>query len=275
MNGIGSRGQAKRIANWAAALVVAIAATDARAQVKRRATGRSQSEQKARSGRPDAPRSLRSAQSRRYLRTRNNYRHVRVSRRARRSDGRIDIRPVIVRSTRIRPVVLERFENRRREQVGLVLRYFREGDRTRALVSWGLFVDGLVDYGAPIDLDDVMLYITREAVQSDSSAVRLRAARLEHLRLSAASLRNYLSELTEQRERCSRSTRPCPPEVSNILETELIRARADLEIAEIEARTANRQFEATIESSRDYESRFAILYNDMYREVELRVQFSR
>ena len=50
-----------------------------------------------------------------YVPTRRDYGHVQVTRRHRRDDGRLDIRPVIVRSARVAPIVLDRFEDRRRD----------------------------------------------------------------------------------------------------------------------------------------------------------------
>ena len=94
-----------------------------------------------------------------YVRTSRDYGHVRIAHPHRHDNGSIIVRPIIARSARVTPVVLHRLEDRRRNQIQLVIKHFHSGDHASALHLWGSFVAGLVDYHEPIDLDEVMLLI--------------------------------------------------------------------------------------------------------------------
>ncbi len=222
----------------------------------------------------EKPRPRRVRPTRSYVRTRRDFGHVQLTRRDRRADGRLLIRPALVRSMRVRPVLLERFQDRRRDQVRLIIQHFRAGQRARALEVWRTFVDGLVEYQEPIDLDDVMLYIAREGCSQENDTFIFHASKLEFLQESRERLEDYVDLLYEQREACERGMRPCSPTTLRDIETELARTRADLNILEIEERAANDAFERVVESSRDYEARFAAVFDDMYKEVEVRITVS-
>lgn len=208
-----------------------------------------------------------------YVRVRRDYGHVRVTRRHPPAGGTVNVRPIIVRSSRVSPVMLGRFEDRRRDQIRLAIRHFKAGHRERGLEVWGAFVGGLADYHEPIDLDEVMLYVAREGCVHQDDAFLFHAAKLEFLRESEDRLRDYIAQLDEQREACTYGARRCSSESLRNLETEIIRSRADLDILGMELRMANDEFEKTIASSRDYEHRFATVFDDLYREVELRIRF--
>lgn len=209
-----------------------------------------------------------------YVRTRRDFGHVRVIRRDRRADGRLHVRPILVRSAWVRPVVIERFEDRRRDQLRLIVQHFRAGQRARAIEVWRTFVNGLVEYHEPIDLDEVMLYIAREGCAYENDAFAFHASKLEFMRESRERLEDYVDLLYEQREACERGTRPCSPTTLRNIEAELARMRADLEVLEIEEHAANDALERIVESSSDYENRFAAVFDDMYREVEVRITVS-
>lgn len=209
-----------------------------------------------------------------YVQTRRDYGHVQVTRRHRRDDGRLHTRPILVRSARIGSVVLNRFQDRRRDQVRLVIHHFRTGQRARALEVWRTFVDDLVGYHEPIDLDEIMLYVAREGCTYENDVFLFHASKLEFLRESEERLEDYMDRLYDQREACERGTRPCSFTTLRNLENELVHTQSDLEILRIEARAADRAFEEIIESSRDYEHQFATVFEDMYREVEVRITLS-
>ena len=229
---------------------------------------------KARVISPDESRRRRERPRKAFVRTRRDYGHVRVTHHRASADGRLSMRPIIVRSARVTPLVLERFEDRRRDQLRLAIRHFREGQRAEGLRIWGVFVDGLSDYPEPIDLDDIMLYVAREGSFSASGPFLFHAAKLEFLRESERNLEDYVDLLYEQRNMCSRAGYSCSSTMLRDLEYELIRARADLEILDIEARAASDEFESLLESARDAEHRFTAVFEDMYREVELRIRLS-
>ena len=144
----------------------------------------------------------------------------------------------------------------------------------RALEMWGTFVDGLVDYYEPVDLDEIMMYVAREGCLYANDTFLFHATKLEFLRESEEQLEDYMTLLHGQRDACMHGSRRCSSATLHNLEAELIRARADREILGIEARVTSDEFERITESSREYERRFADTYEDMYREVELRIRFS-
>lgn len=209
-----------------------------------------------------------------YVPTRREYGHVRVARRSRHGDQRFNIRPVILRSARVTPVVLDYFDDPRRDQLHLVIRHFKEGHRSRALEVWGGFVDGLADYREPIDLDEVMLFIARESCFHEDNQALFQALKLEFLQDSRELLERYIDQLHEQRTDCTGRISPCSPETLRDLDTELMRARADHKILDLEIRVLSDEFEARMRSLQDYEHRFAAAFDDMYREVEVRIQLS-
>jgi hypothetical protein len=184
------------------------------------------------------------------------------------------VRPVLVRSARVTPVVIRRFEGRRHEQIELTIQLLKEGRRARALEVWGGFVDSLAEYGEPVDIDEVMLYVAREGCPYEHADFLFYAARLAHLQESEEHLRDYIDQLYDQREACMRGGRACSTATVRNLDAEIARARADLETLGLEVRIAGDQLERAIEPSRDYESRFGVVYDDLYREVELRIRFS-
>jgi len=222
-------------------------------------------------GKTRAPRARRGKS---YVRARRDYGHVRVPRRVRRVDGAPSARPVLIRSARVTPAVLRRFEGRRHEQIQLTIRHLREGRRAKALESWGSFIESLVDYGEPIDLDDVMLYVAREGCPYENPEFLFYAGRLAHLQECEERTEDYIDQLHDQRDVCMRGGHTCSTTTLQNLQAEVVRARADLEIFGIETRVAREQLERAIEPARDYESRFGVVYDDLYREVELRIRFS-
>lgn len=78
---------------------------------------------------------------RQYVPTRREYAHVRLTRFPR-VDDHIDHRTIVVRSARVQPYVIERFEPRTRENLNLVIRHFKEGRPTEALPVWTSFCNG-------------------------------------------------------------------------------------------------------------------------------------
>lgn len=206
-----------------------------------------------------------------YQPTRREYSRVQVTRYPRRHDGRLDVRPVMLRSARVRPVVLQRLGDRRREHVDLVIRHLRAGDRARALDTWRIFIDGLVEFNEPVDLDEVMLYVSRESCLREDESLHFYASRLEFLLESYDHLDDYIDQLAAQHEACMRSARPCSPDTLRQLQRELTRARADRDIVAIERRVAEQEYEAGLRASGDYERRFGVTFEDLYREVEVRV----
>jgi len=209
-----------------------------------------------------------------YVPTRRDYGHVRVVQPHRRADGTINIRPIIGRCSKVTPVVLARFEDKRRSQVELVISLFKKGERSKAVEIWGSFVTGLAEYHEPVDLDEVMLYVVREGCARENDAMLFHAARLQFLRDTEEQLEDYVDLLDERRDSCRRSGPACPPTTQRDIETERIRARANLEIVRIEADVQKDIAEGIIATAHDYESRFAAAYEDLYREVDVRVRFS-
>jgi hypothetical protein len=210
----------------------------------------------------------------RFVRTRRDFGHVRVARCHRRDDGHLHIRPILVRSAKVRPVVLDRFEERRREHLRSIIRHFRTGQRQQAVSAWRVFVDGLAEYHEPIDLDEVMLLVAREGCAYDDDAFLFQAAKLEFLRESRERLRDYVELLYEQREACQRGRRSCSPATVRNIEAELLRMRAESDVLTIREQAADAELDAVVRSSPDYEARFATVFEDMYREVEVRIVFS-
>jgi hypothetical protein len=208
-----------------------------------------------------------------YVRTRRDYGHVRLTRRER-HEGRLNVRPIIVKSARVSPVVLQRFEDRRRDQLQLVIQHYREGRRTEGLETWTGFVNGLADYPEPVDLDDVMLYVARESCLHGDGSFIFHAGRVEFLNESAAQWGQYVAQLEEQLDDCRRGRRACSAETRRNLESELTRRKAEWEVFDIQARVADKEFDRVLRESRDYEGRFAATFEDMYHEVEVRIQYS-
>jgi len=186
----------------------------------------------------------------------------------------LHIRPILVRSARVTPIVLERFHDQRRDQLRLVIRYLREGKRVMALDTWRVFVDGLADYPEPVDLDEVMMYVTREGCAHGNGAFEFHAGRLEYLQNMREQVEDYEDSLNEQLDLCQRHIRPCSLDTMRRIETELVRTQAEIETLAMRERVANDEFEAVLESSREYEMQFASTFEDIYHEVELRVTFS-
>ena len=210
-----------------------------------------------------------------YVRTRRDYGHVRVLEPHRHDDGRLNVRPIIVRSARMTPVVLSQLDELHRTEVSVVIRHLREGHRDTAMRSWRSFVQSLSECERPIDLDDVMLYVGRESCLHGSGSLLFHGARLEHLRESADRLEDYLGEIHHQREDCSTGRRTCAADTIRDLDIALVRARADLRILGIEMDVADDEMERIIGTSQEYERRFATTYEDMYREAELVIGWRR
>ncbi len=209
-----------------------------------------------------------------YVRPRKAYGHVRVARHHRRDDGRLDIRPIMARSARVRPVVLNRFEERHRGQVHLMIQHVKDGHRKKALDLWGLFVEGLADYHEPIDLDEIMLLIARDGCHIEDESILFHAAKLDFLRESQERLEAYISLMDDRRDACLRGLRRCTSETIRNIEKELVRAGADRRILDIEERVERDEFDARAGAQQEYERRFAATYEDLYREVEFRIRFS-
>ncbi|UCE61362.1 MAG: hypothetical protein JSU63_06365 [Phycisphaerales bacterium] len=209
-----------------------------------------------------------------YLRTRDRYRHVRIAQHHRRDDGRVYIRPIIQRSVTVLPSVLDRFEGRRRSDITLIIQHLNRGERRRAIELWGRFVEGLVDYRDPIDLDEIVVYIVREGCVLEDETFRFYALKLEFLKETEDRLEDYIYGLYDRREACTRLTRRCPGETVRDIETELARAQGERDVVRAKVRAANDEFEAILRGSRDYERRFHDVFEDLYREVEIRIRIS-
>ncbi|UCC31873.1 MAG: hypothetical protein JSU86_06265 [Phycisphaerales bacterium] len=256
------------------ALFVIPAFADGQPPRKKRVKKEPPKVQKPRAAPSDKSRPRRLRPRKAYVPTRREYGHVRVARRSRHGDQRLNIRPVILRSARVTPVVLDRFEDRRRDQLHLVIRHFKEGHRARALEVWGGFVDGLADYREHIDLDEVMLFVARESCFHEDDRALFHALKLEFLQDSRERLERYIDRLHEQRTDCTGRISFCSPETFRDLDAELTRARADHKILDLEIRVVSDEFEARMQSLQDYEHRFAAAFDGMYREVEVRIQLS-
>ena len=242
---------------------------------KRRVDTRPPSPNKARATEPSERGGDRGRPQKAYVRTQRDYGHVRVAEPRRNDDGRLNVRPIIVRSTRVTPNVLTQFDERHRAQVSVVIRNLREGQRDTAMGSWRSFVQSLSECDRPIDLDEVMLYVGREGCLHQSGALLFHGARLDQFRESADLLRDYLDELQKQREDCASGRSACTVDTVKSLDIALVRARADLRILGIEMDVADDEMEAIIAAEHEYEQRFARTYEDMYREAELVIGWRR
>lgn len=210
----------------------------------------------------------------RYIPTKRVYGHVRVTEYPRRPDGRINVRRVIARSQRVTPVVLERFEDRRRDQLREVIRYYRERDRTRAVEVWARFVGGLSDVSVAVDLDEIMLYIAREGSRQDSGDLAYYGRRLDFLEDWQNMLLDYLDDIHRQRDDCMNPHYRCSERTIQNIERDLVRARSDLDVARTEEHLARDQFDIRLQSAGDYEQQFTAIYEEIYRAVEVRISIS-
>jgi hypothetical protein len=209
-----------------------------------------------------------------YLPTRRVYGHVRVSERPRQPDGRINVRRVIARSQRVTPVVLERFQDRRREEINLVIRCYRDRDHSRALEAWARFIDGLTDYPDPIDLDEVIMYVAREGCRFDNDELAYYGRRLDFLQDWQEMLLDYMEDVDRQRDACMSPGRACSERTIQNIERDLVRARSDLDVARTEEQLARDQFDTRLQSAGDYEERFTAIYEEIYNSVEVRIRVS-
>jgi hypothetical protein len=207
-----------------------------------------------------------------YLKTRREYRHVRVLDRSRRSDERPDRRAVIVRSARVTPRAWARLDDRQQTRIGRIIRDFRADQRSQALQSWSVFLEDLRECEEPVELDDVMLYIARESCLHQDGAVLYYARKLEYLSDAEERLDDFIDQLYDLREDCRRGTRQCRRDAIGRIEDELIKARAERQILSIEARDARADFDATMTSDRHYEANFTAVWDSLYREVEVRIR---
>jgi len=209
-----------------------------------------------------------------YIRTRDTYRHVRLSNRHRREGGRLHIRPAISRSVTVLPSVLDRLEGRRQQQIGLIIQYLIRNDRGQAIELWGRFIHELSDYPEIIDLDDVILYILRESCVVEDETLVFYGMKLEHLSESLDQMEDYIYKLHDLRGACGHRGRRCTPETLRDIETELTRARGDRDVLEAKLRMANDEYDNALRGFSDYERRFEDLFEDMYNEVEIRIRIS-
>lgn len=208
------------------------------------------------------------------VRPQKTYSHVRVLHPHRLPDGRLHSRPLLARSAAVASAVLNQFERRRQDQINRVILDMRNGRREQAIRIWANFVVDLADHPEPVDLDEIMLLIARDSCGDAGNEFRLRAARLEYMQESLDRTAEYLDFLEHQRDRCKRHAGLCPFEMLKNLETQIIRTRADRDVFVVEERLADHRFNELLESSRDYERRFTSTFDDLYREVELRIRIS-
>ena len=206
-----------------------------------------------------------------YLPTRRTYGHVRVSRYPRRPDGHIHAARLIARSQRLTPVVLERFDHRHREEITAIIRFYREHDRGHAIDAWGHFIDGLADHHGSIDLDELMMYIAREAGHHGGEELAYHGRRLHYLQDWQDLLLDYIADLRRQLDECMGADHPCSERTIRNIDHDLARARADLDVARTQEHLARDQFETRLQSAGDYGERFGSVYEEIYRSVEVRI----
>ena len=206
-----------------------------------------------------------------YLPTRRAYGHIRVSERPHRHDGSIQVGRIIARSQRVTPIVLERFEDRRRDEISVIIRYYREHDHAHAIEAWGRFIDGLADHRLAIDLDELMMYIAREGCRHGSDELAYHGRRLHYLQDWQDLLLDYLADVRRQHDECMSPAHECSERTIHSIDRDLARARADLDVARVEEQLARDQFETRLHSAGDYEERFGSIYEEIYRSVEVRI----
>lgn len=206
-----------------------------------------------------------------YLPTGPSYRHIRVVERPLRGKRLADSRTVIVRSTSVQPRCIVSFDDRRQTQVRSVIRLYREGNRAQAVRTWGGFVASLVDYHDPVDLDEIMLYVSRESCFHDDDAVLFHTQKLAFLRDSADRLDYYIHELENRRAGLLNRGRYSTDALEDI-ESELVRARAERDIVSIRMRSADKAYETGVLGSHNYEDRFGRVFGELYSEAGTRIR---
>lgn len=206
-----------------------------------------------------------------YLPTGPSYRHIRVIERPLRGDRLANSRKVIVRSTSVQPRCIAQFDNRRQNQIRSIIRLYREGKSSQAVRTWGGFVASLSDYRDPVDLDQIMLYVSRESCFYDDDATLFQTQKLAYLRDSADRLDDYISELENRRAGLLSRGRRSADALDDI-ETELVRARADRDIVSIRLRTADQAYQTRVLGSHDYEDRFGSVFGELYSEAGARIR---
>lgn len=209
-----------------------------------------------------------------YLPTRRAYGHVRVSEYPRRLDGHIHVGRIIARSQRVTPVVLERFEDRHRNEITAIIRFYRAHDHAHAIEAWGRFIDGLADHHVSIDLDELMMYIAREGCRHRSDELAYYGRRLHYLQDWADLLLDYLADIRRQHDECMRPDHECSGRTIQNIDRDLARARADLDIARTQEHLARDQFETRLQSAGDYGDRFGSIFEEIHHSVEVRVILS-
>ncbi len=209
-----------------------------------------------------------------YLPTRRAYGHVRVSEYPRRPDGHIHTADLIARSQRLTPVVLERFDHRHRNEITAIIRFYRAHDHGHALEAWGRFIDGLADHHVSIDLDELMMYIAREAGHHRGEELSYYGRRLHYLQDWQDLLAGYISDIRRQLDDCRGVDHPCSGRTIQNIDRDLARARADLDIARTQEHLARDQFETRLQSAGDYGDRFGSIFEEIHHSVEVRVILS-
>ncbi len=256
------------------ALLTVTVTTVALAQTEKRRVPQSSSTRAERGDPPPATaRPTRSKQaSREYVRVGRDYRHVRVERAPRLSDGRLDSRAIIVRSARVGRRPLAIFPKQDVESIDVVVRCFREGRRDDGFRAWGRFVAGLRDYELQVDLDDVMYYVAREGVSAERDpGLRLYSEKLAYIRDSIDRLETYLDDLTELRDD---ARRPGGAGVYRDIEGEWRLAAADRDRLLVHEEVLSDDFERALRASDAYERDFTGLFEGLFREAELVIRVS-
>ncbi|MCA9244065.1 MAG: hypothetical protein KDA32_08935 [Phycisphaerales bacterium] len=253
----------------AAMLLAAVFAATAIAQTPKRRVPQTSSTRTERADMTQLPEQspAEKRSSREYVRTGRDYRHVRVERAPRLSDGRLDSRSIIVRSARIgrRPVTV--LPKRDIADVDVVIRFFRDGNREEGLRAWSRFVSSLREYGDPIDLDDVMYYVAREGCSAQQDpGLRLYAEKLGYVRDSIDRIEAYIDDLASLRDD---ARRPGGANDYRDINNEWRRASAERDRLRVEEDVLTEEFNRALQASDAYERDFTSMFEGLFHEAEL------
>jgi hypothetical protein len=167
-----------------------------------------------------------------------------------REQGKLDVLRIIMDTAYVSEDAIANLDRAQRKELREIIVLMERGNDSLSSAKWKEFVSAFRNKTTPIDLDEIIRYMVKEAHLTKYSSVLYRSSKVKFLEVQSQQLREYVESLRRQLADCQKYS-SCPDSTKNEIEAELATASRELQRVN---RTFNQEFLA-LQNQMQMESR--------------------
>jgi len=186
---------------------------------------------------------------RRYIPIKPEFRQLRLSNLPR-EQGKLDVLRIVIDTAYVSKDAISNLDRAQRKELREIIVLMERGNDSLSVAKWKEFLSTFRNKTTPVDLDEIIRYMVREAHLTKYSSVLYKSSKVRFLEVQSEQLTEYVESLRRQLADCEKSS-SCPDSTKNEIKTGLAAALRELQRVN---RTFNQEFLA-LQNQMQMESR--------------------